>query len=227
MKEIQKKLMVIQQELRAPKNQRNEFNNFNYRSAEDILEAVKPILASQGLTLVLSDQMEYIGQRYYIKATATLSDGEDSITATAYAREDESRAGMSESQVTGCSSSYARKYCLNGLFCIDDGKDSDSFNNKKPQNKPISAPQNPEWTPTPQQSYNPANEPQMEAQPENPVYLGLKEFCRQAKPYEDNNELKKFFNFWAKKTGNWRGQMNYQQLWDSWKTKIQNPKRYA
>lgn len=167
MKEINKKLMALQQELKAPKSQYNEFNKFNYRSCEDILEAVKPLLASQGLTLTLSDQMEYIGQRYYIKATATLSDGEDEITATAYAREDERRAGMSESQVTGCSSSYARKYCLAGLLCLDDTKDSDAFNNRreqpsKPQNKPVQTPQAPKPTTT----------------TTNPAIEALRAFCR-------------------------------------------------
>lgn len=211
MKEINKKLMAVQQELKAPKSQYNEFNKFNYRNAEDILEAVKPILAAQGLTLVLSDEMQYIGQRYYIKATATLSDGEDEITATAYAREDESRAGMSESQVTGCSSSYARKYCLNGLFCIDDGKDSDSFNNKKP----VAQPQQPvtQQHPVPQQ--------------ENKVRAGggpiddLTWFCGKKKKEEGVNkeELVKFFNFYKGKieqNGGWRGKFMADRLWESW-----------
>lgn len=197
MKEINKKLMMVQQELKAPKSQYNEFNKFNYRNAEDILEAVKPLLASQGLTLVLSDEMQYIGQRYYIKATATLSDGEDEITATAYAREDESRAGMSESQVTGCSSSYARKYCLNGLFCIDDGKDSDSFNNKKQQTAPAPVPSSGDKTEE------------------------LRAFCSMMKKQEgvNRNELKRFFEWWSGKTPTWKGNFNPQSLWDKWMEK--------
>ena len=200
MKDINRKLMAVQQQLRAPKSQYNEFNKFNYRNAEDILEAVKPILATQGLTLVLSDQMEYIGERYYIKATATLSDGEDTITATAYAREDESRAGMSESQVTGCSSSYARKYCLNGLFCIDDGKDSDSFNNRKEQ-------------PSQHQPAQPA-----ETKPQKTNRDILTEFCAEMKtePMTDLNELRKFYSFYEKKIDNWQNVFNAQMLFDRW-----------
>lgn len=204
MKEIQKKLMVVQQELKAPKSQYNEFNKFNYRNAEDILEAVKPILAAQGLTLVLSDEMQYIGQRYYIKATATLSDGEDEITATAYAREDESRAGMSESQVTGCSSSYARKYCLNGLFCIDDGKDSDSFNNKKEQ------PVNP--------SRRPVQATQAEIPPMDNLSL-LRGFCKEkmAQEPEWKNDIKRFGTFYAEKLKNgWNGGFNITELYERW-----------
>ena len=131
MSAIEEKLRRIQIELKAPKGQHNEFNNFNYRSAEDIYEALKPLLDKEGLVLTLSDTMEVMGNRYYIKATATLTDGTDTICTTAYAREDENRAGMSESQVTGCSSSYARKYAMGGLFLIDDGKDSDTFDNRE------------------------------------------------------------------------------------------------
>ena len=208
MKEINKKLITIQQALKAPKSQYNEFNKFNYRNAEDILEAVKPLLAEQGLSLVLSDQMEYIGNRYYIKATATLSDGEDTITATAYAREDESRSGMSESQVTGCSSSYARKYCLNGLFCIDDGKDSDSFDNRqnKAQKKPVESVKTEKGTP-PQQTT------------QNPVLEGLKAFCGQMKGKVDKTQLLNFYKFYENKAHNWRGTMNYPTLWNRWMAK--------
>ena len=192
MKEINRKLLAVQQALKAPKSQFNEFNKFNYRNAEDILEAVKPILAEQGLTLVLSDQMEYIGERYYIKATATLSDGEDSITATAYAREDESRAGMSESQVTGCSSSYARKYCLGGLFCIDDGKDSDSFNNRA-----ISQP--------------------TQVKTKEQV---LKEFCASRKGIEPKEKLLSFYTYYCKKQ--WSGTFDTstaERLYSKWGTR--------
>ncbi|ESA88786.1 Erf family protein, partial [Escherichia coli 907713] len=122
--ELHKKLWTVQQTLNAPKNQRNNFGGYNYRSAEDILEAVKPLL--QSITLTVSDEIVLIGNRYYVKATATLSDGEDEIAATAYAREEESKKGMDASQLTGATSSYARKYALNGLFCIDDARDPDT-----------------------------------------------------------------------------------------------------
>ncbi|EHC4099734.1 ERF family protein [Escherichia coli] len=122
--ELYKKLWTIQQTLNAPKNQRNNFGGYSYRSAEDILEVVKPLL--QNITLTLNDEIVLIGDRYYVKATATLSDGEDAVCVTAYAREEESKRGMDASQLTGATSSYARKYALNGLFCIDDAKDPDT-----------------------------------------------------------------------------------------------------
>lgn len=120
------KLLDIQNKLKAPKNQRNSFGNYNYRSAEDILEAVKPLLKEQGCTLILSDEMVQVGERIYVKATATFSDGEKDTVVTAFARESETKKGMDDSQITGTASSYARKYALNGLFLIDDTKDADT-----------------------------------------------------------------------------------------------------
>ena len=128
MSDLHKKLVEVQFELKAPKGQYNNFGKYSYRNCEDILEAVKPLLKDKGLSIVLSDTPEIIGGRFYIKATATLSDGETTIQTTAYAREEESKKGMDGSQVTGASSSYARKYALNGLFAIDDNKDSDTTN---------------------------------------------------------------------------------------------------
>lgn len=122
------KLLNIQQELKAPKRQYNSFGNFAYRSCEDIFEAVKPILSKYGLTLTLSDELLQIGDRYYIKATAMLEDGNEYKVNYGYAREEENKKGMDGSQITGASSSYARKYALNGLFLIDDVKDSDTTN---------------------------------------------------------------------------------------------------
>lgn len=144
---IYEKLQIIQTELKAPKNQYNSFGKYKYRSCEDVQEGVKPLLAKTKTALTLSDEIIVIGERYYIKATATLFDceSEERIINIAYAREEESKKGMDGSQVTGASSSYARKYALNGLFCIDDTKDSDSTNtgengnkktNSKPDNKP-------------------------------------------------------------------------------------------
>lgn len=122
------KLLKIQMELKAPKNQTNSFGGYNYRSCEDIFEAVKPLLQEEGLVLRVTDELVNIGERYYIKATAILTDGNDVIENVAYAREEETKKGMDGSQITGASSSYARKYALNGLFLIDDVKDSDTTN---------------------------------------------------------------------------------------------------
>lgn len=124
------KLLAVQTELKAPKGQYNSFGKYKYRSCEDILEAVKPILSKHKATLYITDEIKLIGARYYVEATAHFVDVEtgDQITTTAYAREEESKKGMDGSQVTGASSSYARKYSLNGLFDIDDTKDIDSTN---------------------------------------------------------------------------------------------------
>jgi len=155
---INEKLMEVQSKLAAPKGQNNTFGKYKYRSCEDILSAVKPLLSENGLTILLSDDIvmigheasqkssEYevvpgknnssdsvlvktdmvVGSRFYVKATATLSDGNDTICVTAYARESLDKKGMDHSQVTGATSSYARKYALNGLFAIDDTKDADT-----------------------------------------------------------------------------------------------------
>lgn len=124
-------LQQIQQELKAPKGQFNKFGGYHYRSCEDIVEALKPILAKHGAAVVLSDDIVEIGGRVYVKATATLKTEKDSISATAYAREPAVKKGMDDSQITGAASSYARKYALNGLFGIDDTKDADSMDNRK------------------------------------------------------------------------------------------------
>ena len=125
------KLLKIQTELKAPKKCFNAFGKYNYRSAEDILESVKPLLANHKCILKLSDELVNIGERYYIKATARLEDtegGNSSEETCGYAREEETKKGMDGSQITGASSSYARKYALNGLFLIDESKDSDYTN---------------------------------------------------------------------------------------------------
>lgn len=125
---IQEKLTKIQQELKAPKSKRNSFGNYNYRSCEDILEAVKPLLAANLCSLTLDDDVLCVGSRIYVKATATLTDHAEGATISthAFAREAETKKGMDESQITGTASSYARKYALNGLFAIDDTKDADT-----------------------------------------------------------------------------------------------------
>ena len=134
MKKIYSELSRIQQELKAPKNLYNSFGKYSYRNAEGILEAVKPLL--NGLVLVINDEPVLIGSRFYVKATVTLTDGDDSVSATAYAREDEIKKGMDGCQITGACSSYARKYALNALLMIDDAKDSDddSLSPKNPAN---------------------------------------------------------------------------------------------
>lgn len=126
---MNEKLLKIQSELKAPKGQMNSFGNYKYRSCEDILEAVKPLLKVHGLTLVLGDEVVNIGNHNYIKATATIGDKEDRMWTTAYAREAEVKKGMDDAQITGACSSYARKYALNGLFAIDDTKDADTKDN--------------------------------------------------------------------------------------------------
>lgn len=125
------KLLAVQQALKAPKDQFNGFGKYSYRSCEGVLEALKPHLQANQMTVILSDTIKEIGGRVYVEATATATDVEtgEGISVTAYAREEEVKKGMDASQVTGASSSYARKYALNGLFAIDDNKDSDVTNN--------------------------------------------------------------------------------------------------
>lgn len=164
-KPIYASLMAVQAQLKAPKNQYNRFGKYDYRSAEDIIEAVKPLLKEHGLFLTMSDDIVLIGDRYYVRATVKVVDvvtGE-SVAASALAREAAQKKGMVESQVTGTASSYARKYALNGLFAIDDTKDADTdqykqqtsgyqtaqngagrAQNAKPNNSPVKASQNEE-----------------------------------------------------------------------------------
>lgn len=144
---IYEKLAKIQSTLKAPKGQYNAFGNYKYRNCEDILEAVKPLLAEVKAVVIIGDELELIGNRFYVKATARFIDCESDaqITNTAYAREEDTKKGMDGSQITGASSSYARKYALNGLFCIDDTKDSDTTNgmpdqqNNQQNNQPVNA----------------------------------------------------------------------------------------
>lgn len=137
---MHEKLLKIQTELKAPKGQYNAFAKYKYRSCEDILEAVKPLLKEHGIALVLEDEIVEVGGRNYVKATASITvaaEGDRAIAVTAYAREEETKKGMDGSQITGAASSYARKYALNGLFLIDDTKDSDATNDhgEKKSNK--------------------------------------------------------------------------------------------
>ena len=134
-KNISSKLVEIQRELKAPKGQFNSFGKYNYRSCEDIVEAVKPLVHAAGLLLIITDEIVQVGDRIYVKAVAMVTDGENNMTAVAYAREPESKKGMDEAQITGATSSYARKYALNGLFAIDDTKDADTQAPQEPIKK--------------------------------------------------------------------------------------------
>lgn len=129
-----KELISIQSELKAPKTQVNKFGGYKYRKAEDILEAVKPLLAKQKCTLIITDDIVMVGNRIYVKATATIKNEKGEFeTSTGWAREEETKKGMDASQITGASSSYARKYALNGLLAIDDNQDSDTTNDGQHQ----------------------------------------------------------------------------------------------
>ena len=136
-----KELIQIQKKLNAPKGQYNSFGKYKYRSCEDILAAVKPLLAETETTLTLHDEMLLVGNRYYVKATATLTSKDGlMVQTTAFAREEDAKKGMDASQVTGAASSYARKYALNGLFAIDDTEDADSLNTSPQYTQPAANP---------------------------------------------------------------------------------------
>ncbi len=149
---IEEKLNLIQTELKAPKGNFNSFGKYHYRSCEDILESLKPLLKQYRAVVLIDDTIVQVGERYYIVATATIMNAEEgnygTISVKAYAREPDSRKGMNDAQVTGSTSSYARKYALNGLFCIDDTKDADS---SAPAEKPKDKPKNAAPPPTPKE----------------------------------------------------------------------------
>ena len=154
-----KELISIQSELKAPKSQFNKFGGYKYRKAEDILEAVKPLLAKQKCTLIITDDVVLIGNRIYVKATATIKNEKGECeTTTGWAREEETKKGMDGSQITGASSSYARKYALNGLFAIDDNADSDTTNDGQHQAAQQQAQTQARQQATPQYHTNDLNE---------------------------------------------------------------------
>lgn len=154
-----KELISIQSELKAPKTQVNRFGGYKYRKAEDILEAVKPLLAKQKCTLIITDDVVLIGNRIYVKATATIKNEKGECeTTTGWAREEETKKGMDGSQITGASSSYARKYALNGLFAIDDNADSDTTNDGQNQASQQQAQTQAQQPATPQYHTNDLNE---------------------------------------------------------------------
>lgn len=137
MKNVLKKLLIVQQNIKVPKGQRNDFGKFNYRSCEDILEQARPLCNDNGLVIKLTDKIINIESRFYVEATAAVIDVDSGevFSTTAYAREDEQKKGMDASQVTGASSSYARKYALSGLFSLDDTKDADTMDNTNSEDK--------------------------------------------------------------------------------------------
>ena len=154
-----KELISIQSELKAPKSQYNKFGGYKYRKAEDILEAVKPLLAKQKCTLIITDVVVLIGNRFLVKATATIKNEKGECeTTTGWAREEETKKGMDGSQITGASSSYARKYALNGLFAIDDNADSDTTNDGQNQASHQQAQTQVQQQATPQYHTNDLNE---------------------------------------------------------------------
>ncbi|MGI6602737.1 MAG: ERF family protein [Saccharofermentanales bacterium] len=158
MSELSKRIIQVQTELKAPKDQYNDFGKFYYRSAESILETLKPLLAKHELLQVISDEIVLSGDWHYIKATVTVSHGEESLSVSALAREQESKKGMDESQITGTASSYARKYALNGLWAIDDTKDSDTNEyRKQTESKPA----------TGTRKSKPAADPKPKSEPED------------------------------------------------------------
>ena len=143
--DIFESLKAIQAELDVPKSQYNSFGKYNYRNAEDILAAVKPLCKKYGCLLTVTDEMVMLGDRYYVKATATISDVNNHYKTTAYAREELTKKGMDSAQITGAASSYARKYALNGLFCLDDVKDADHGNNTESTAKPTYTTEKPQY----------------------------------------------------------------------------------
>ena len=136
---VYKKLIEVQTKLKAPKSQYNSFGKYSYRNCEDILEALKPILKEVGATIIISDEVVSVNERYYVKATVKFIDTEtgEVVEASANAREEDNKKGMDSSQLTGSTSSYARKYALNGLFAIDDTKDSDFTNTHDKEKKTL------------------------------------------------------------------------------------------
>lgn len=163
---LKEKLMHIQHELKAPKNLRNNFGGYNYRNAESILEALKPLLVKYGATVTITDTIEDIGGRIYVKATASFygADASAPVEVTAYAREAETKKGMDDAQVTGATSSYARKYALNGLFLLDDTQDVDTEAYQKAERAPQSVPQASSNKTTPKTKAKPQSKPQTATQ---------------------------------------------------------------
>lgn len=191
-----KELIEIQSKLKAPKSQYNKFGGYNYRKAEDILEAVKPLLKEQSCTLIITDQIELIGERYYIKATARLTnENGETVETSAYAREEEVKKGMDASQVSGSTSSYARKYALNGLLCIDDTADADVTNTHDEKEHPEPQQKKATKTPTKQPAQSPAQKATEQDIDMGAILLDISSAM-------NRDELEKKFRLYQKYDGN-------------------------
>lgn len=194
-KTILETLSEIQQELKAPKDLRNNFGGYNYRSAESILEAVKPLLGKHGAIINITDELVFMGERYYIAATASITTSDGSISATSYAREEAEKKGMDGAQITGAASSYARKYALNGLLAIDDTKDPDATNTHGKSVSQAAANKAPQATQTAKAAKaTPAKEKAAETQPKQaeaakPAKVETKQTDPKAKLVDDNGNL--------------------------------------
>lgn len=208
MKEI---LFKIQQEFKSSKNLVNDFAKFNYRNLEGMLADLKPILAKYNCIITFNDDIVNVGVYNYIKSTATITslNSNESISTTAFAREDEIKAGMSAGQMTGCGSSYSRKYALCGLCAVNEEKDLDSFDNR-PKSKP-STPVTTTSTPVEEKNDKPVVSNQE----------ALKAFCTVTKTPDNEKNLLRFYNYYLAKCDGWQGVMNFMQLWDRWNSKPQ------
>lgn len=204
-------LFKIQQEFKSSKNLVNDFAKFNYRNLEGMLADLKPILAKYNCIITFNDDIVNVGAYNYIKSTATITslNTNESISTTAFAREDETKAGMSAGQMTGCGSSYSRKYALCGLCAVNEEKDLDSLDNR-PKSKP---------QPTQQPYNNDHKEEELIWKPDEPIKDNktlLTEFCASKKMEEGINkdELIKFYNYYSKKE--FKGVMDVSKLWNRW-----------
>ena len=187
-----KELIAIQSELKAPKGQTNKFGGYNYRSCEDILEAVKPLLAKHNAALTLSDEIVRIGDDTFVKATATFYSSSDPVSVSAFARHPRDKKGMDDSQITGATSSYARKYALNGLFCIDDTKDADATNDHGKGGNGNSGAGNGSTGMTTGQT--PKAAPQAPAQPRKPAAPATS-----TSPRSGMQQITRYFGLWTAK----------------------------
>lgn len=206
-------LFKIQQEFKSSKNLVNDFAKFNYRNLEGMLADLKPILAKYNCIITFNDDIVNVGAYNYIKSTATITslNTNESISTTAFAREDETKAGMSAGQMTGCGSSYSRKYALCGLCAVNEEKDLDAFDNRPKQTKT-----------TPKTVINDHKEEELIWKPDEPIKDNktlLTEFCASKKMEEGVNkdELLRFYNYYSKKE--FKGLMNVERLWSKWTEK--------
>ena len=209
---IKEKLFNIQQEFKSNKDMYNDFAKFAYRNLENMMFDLKPILKKYNCIITFNDDVVNVGNSNYIKSTITLIDLEttETISVTGIAKEDENRAGMCSGQMTGCSSSYSRKYGLCGLLAVNEEKDLDSLDNrtKTTQNNPENPPENP-----------PVNKPYND-NPSKSNIDQLTEFCADKKqlPDIDKDKLLRFFNYYKDKMNNWTGKLNLEQLFKKWMT---------